>query len=112
VKKILLAITICLLLASPSWAVVAYQTSSGQVKASLGVVKGVIVSYTGAVAGDKAELFNSTNGSGTTYVTVIASATAGTVTPVIPQGGILFDSGIYCTVTKTSGTVKVQTIYE
>jgi len=70
------------------------KTTDGQVKGSAGTVYGILVSYVGVTAGDKIELKNSTDNSGTSLITIVASGSDGT-NAFYPCVGITYDTGIY-----------------
>jgi hypothetical protein len=85
-------------------------TADGQVKATAGVVYAVQVSGIGVTAGDKVEIKNSADNSGTALVTMVADAANGTWA-FYPSVGITFDTGIYSDETKSGGTFTATIVY-
>ena len=82
----------------------------GQIKAAAGTLYGVIVTFDGVTAGDKVEIKNSTDNSGTSLFTVIAQA-ADVVYTFTPCVGIAYSTGIYSDVTLTGGTCTVSAVF-
>lgn len=81
------------------------ETADAQVKATAGTVYEVDVAYAGVTAGDKIELKNSTDSSGTANLTIIAPAANGTFV-YTPPSGLIFTTAIYYDETKSGGTFK------
>ena len=84
--------------------------ADGQVKASAGTVYSVMISMNGVVAGDKVEIKNSTDASGSVLLSFVATAAAQSFM-FNPSVGITYAAGIYADVTISSGTVSVTTVY-
>jgi Na+/pantothenate symporter len=79
-------------------------TTGTLVKASAGAVYSFIVGYNGVVAGDMVQLFNSaTSATTTASLTIVAAATAGTLSPLI-RVPAYFNTGIYEQSKKSNGT--------
>lgn len=112
-KKFL--ILLCLVLAGISFECKAYaipdqfvpvvETADAQVKATSGTVYEVLVAFAGVTIGDKIELKNSTDNSGTANYTCVA-ATANGVCTYEPPSGMIFTTAIYYDETKSGGTFK------
>lgn len=99
----------CRAFALPDFTIPAVKTTDSQVKATPGTVYGLVVSYAGVTIGDKIELKNSTDSSGTAIITVVASTANGTV--VIPLTvGVIFTTAIFYDATVSGGafTTTVQ----
>lgn len=116
-KKQILTLTLLFLLALtpfsyalPDFMTPTTKTSDAQVKATTGIVYGVIVSFAGVTAGDKIEIKNSTDNSGTSQITVIAPAANGTIVVPLPVG-TYFATAIYYDETKSGGTFTTQIQY-
>lgn len=87
------------------------QTTDAQVKATAGIVYGVLVSYVGVTAGDKVELKNSTDNSGTALITIVADGANGT-NAFYPCVGITYSTGIYYDVTiADAGSFTATIVY-
>lgn len=87
------------------------ETSDIQVKATPGVVYSVVVSYAGVTAGDKIEIKNSKDTSGSAQYTCIASGTNGVCSPIAYTTGNYFSTAIYYDETKTGGTFTTEIQY-
>jgi hypothetical protein len=85
------------------------KTTADQVKATAGVVYGVLVSYIGVTAGDKIELKNSADNSGDALITIVADGANGT-NAFYPCVGITFGTGVYYDVTLNDGGTFTATI--
>jgi hypothetical protein len=85
-------------------------TADGQVKTSAGTVYALLVSGIGVTAGDKIEIKNSTDNTGTALLTIVADGANGTWS-FYPCVGITFSTGIYCDETKTGGTFTTTIVY-
>ena len=85
--------------------------TDGQIKASAGVLYGFILSCDGVTAGDKIEIKNSLDNSGTALCTIVAQATDA-VYPFTPVQGITYSTGIYFDETKSGGTFTISAIYD
>jgi hypothetical protein len=84
-------------------------TSDGQVKAAAGTVYAVMVGGVGVTVGDKIELKNSADGSGTSLITVVADAANGNWT-FCPSVGITYGTAVYMDETKASGGTFTVTV--
>lgn len=82
-------------------------TGSQSVKATSGVVCSVTMSYSGVAAGDKIQLYDNTSASGTIRLTLIASASAGTIIKQYPFGAY-FGTGIYYKENNHAGTITTD----
>ena len=114
-KKFLLSLMILFSLCFSAWALPdilnpAVKTADAQIKATPGVVYQVIVSYAGVTAGDKIEIKNSADNSGTSNITVVAPAANGTTIVPLPIG-TLYTTAIYYDETKSGGTFTTQIFY-
>lgn len=87
------------------------KTTDSQIKATPGVVSSVIVSYAGVTAGDKIEIKNSTDSSGTAQYTCVAAAANGQCAPAIYQAGNYFDTAIFYDATVSGGAFTTQVQY-
>ena len=86
-------------------------TADGQVKATAGTVHSVMVSVNVATAGDKIEIKNSADSSGTALLSFVATA-ASQSWMFSPSAGVEFTSAIYADVTLTgSATCSVTIVY-
>jgi hypothetical protein len=86
-------------------------TETVVVKGTSGVVYGLLVSGIGVTAGDKIEIYNSADGSGTALLTVVADAANGTWA-FYPCVGITFGTAIYYKATISGGTCTTTVVYE
>ena len=85
-------------------------TADGQVKGSAGTVYSIMVSMNGVTAGDKVEIKNSTDNSGSALLSFVATAAAQSFM-FNPSVGVSYSAGIYADVSLTGGTVSVTTVY-
>ena len=95
---------------TPTTASTSIKTADGQVKASSGTVWSVQVDMNGVTAGDKIEIKNSTDNSGSALLTFTATASAQSFM-FTPSVGVAFSSGLYSDETKTGGTITVTVVY-
>lgn len=86
-------------------------TADGQVKDKPGSVYAVMACFDGVTSGDKVEIKNSTDNSGTSKITIVCPTTDDVVV-FTPSMGVSFGTAIYCDVTKTSGTLTVTVVYD
>ena len=84
--------------------------ADGQVKASAGTVFAVHLSFVGVTAGDKIEIKNSADGSGTSLITLVAPVAAGSI-DFCPCTGIIYSTAIYMDETKSGGTFTATIVY-
>lgn len=108
-------ITLILLLIAPNaWAscpdVLAptEYTTSGSVKTTSGVVCSVTYSYSGVTAGDSINLYDSATAAGTIRLTLVASATAGTIIKQYPFGAYFGTAIFYKDRHSGNGTVTTD----
>lgn len=85
-------------------------SADGSIKASAGVLYGLIIGYTGVTAGDKVEIKDGGSG-GTVRMTVVLPAAQGTIVVSLPVPAT-FASSIYSDETKSGGTIYVTGIYD
>lgn len=95
---------------TPTAATAITLAADGQVKATAGTVYAIHLSFVGVTAGDKIELKNSADDSGTALITLVAPTTAGSI-DFCPSVGIAFDTGIYSDETKNGGTFTATIVY-
>ncbi len=79
-------------------------TADGQVKANPGTLYGFRIQFVGVTIGDKVEIRNGTDNTGTVIFTVTA-ITIDEVHVYNSSKGMRFDGGIYNDETKSSGTI-------
>jgi len=94
----------------PTTASASTKTADGQIKASGGTVWSVMVSMNGVTAGDKVEIKNSTDNSGTALLTFTATASAQSFM-FSPSVGVAYSTGIYSDESKSGGTITVTVVY-
>ena len=95
---------------TPGTATAVVKTADGQIKASGGTVWYLQIDMAGVTIGDKIEIKNSTDSSGTALLTFTATAANQSFT-FTPSMGIAFGTGIYSDETKTGGTITVTAVY-
>lgn len=86
-------------------------TDDGQIKASRGHLWALLVCADGVTSGDKVEIKDSTDNSGTAMVTVVLGNTDD-IASFTPATGIEFGTAIYADFTKTGGTLTVTAVYD
>lgn len=94
----------------PTTASSSVKTADGQVKGSAGTVWSVMVGMNGVTAGDKVEIKNSIDNSGTALLTFTATASAQSFM-FSPSVGVAYSSGIFSDETKSGGTITVTVVY-
>lgn len=85
--------------------------ADGQIKATAGTLYGCIVSFVGVTAGDKIEIKNSVDATGTSLCTII-SPVANAVYTFTPVVGITYSTAIYYDVTLATGTATITAVFE
>ena len=86
-------------------------TADGQIKGSAGTLWSVQVDFVGTTIGDKVEIKNSTDNSGTSLMTFTSTAANQSFT-FTPQVGIAYSAGIYSDETiASSGDITVTAVY-
>lgn len=85
-------------------------TADGNLKASAGILYGVLVSGAGVTIGDKVDIKD--GGSGGTVILTIVFATANETIPVMLPWPIVCTGAIYADVSITGGSVYVSGIYD
>jgi len=65
----------------------------------------------GVTSGNKVEIIDSTSATGTAELTFVFGNTDDVI-PFYPCVGMHFDDGIYCKITKTTGTLTVSAVYD
>tara|TARA_R100001082_G_scaffold83456_1_gene50209 strand:- start:8160 stop:8669 length:510 start_codon:yes stop_codon:yes gene_type:complete len=95
---------------TPGTASAVVKTDDGQIKASGGTVWSLQIDMAGVTIGDKIEIKNSTDNSGTALLTFTSTAANQSFT-FTPSMGIAFSTGIYSDETKSGGTITVTAVY-
>lgn len=115
-KKFLIALGLMVFLfqgnalAWPDYTIPVVKTTDSQVKATPGMVYGLVVSFAGVTAGDKITLKNSEDDSGTALITVVVPAANGTI--VVPLTvGVIFTTAIFYDATITGGAFATTIQY-
>jgi len=86
------------------------KAADAQVKATAGIIHAISVSFVGVTIGDKIEVKNSADNSGTALITLVATAANQTI-QLPGDTGVIFDVGIYYDVTLSGGTATASIVF-
>jgi hypothetical protein len=86
-------------------------TASGAIKASEGNLIGLSICTDGVTSADSVEIKDAATDTGDAVIKFVFGPTDDYL-PFFPYSGMHFDTGIYCKITKNSGTVTVSAVYD